>query len=178
METSPCPVVLSPICGKFQWEILWNSGLQCIFHVFFAGGCFHELVGMENSMYLHLNSLAVLEMLMKSPCVFLLLVASYLHWPRFRLFERFASMCFFCGSILVWHKSSLSHGLFGCSHSYLPFPLMCSPHFYQFPHAFYTCVPCLFHDLSTCSNCKYIQHTFILPYIPYVSTNIIHHSMC
>ena len=176
METSPCPVVLSPIyVGNSMGNsmIFWVAVyLPCFFAV---GGCFHELVGMENSMYLHLNSLAVLEMLMKSPCVFLLLVASYLHWPRFRLFERFASMCFFCGFILVWHKSSLSHGLFGCSHSYLPFPLMCSPHFYQFPHAFYTCVPCLFHDLSTCSNCKYIQHTFILPY---VSTNIIHHSMC
>ena len=50
---------------------------------------------------------------------------------------------FCCGLMLVSHKSSQSRRLFSCSHSYLPFPLMCSPHFYQFPHAFHTRVPFL-----------------------------------
>ena len=61
-----CPPYVGNSNGKF-YEILGCS-VSSMF--FFAGGCFHELVGMENSMYLHLNSLAVLEMLMKSPCVF------------------------------------------------------------------------------------------------------------
>ena len=60
-----------PHMWEIPWEILifWVAVyLPCFFAV---GGCFHELVGMEIPCIFTLNnSLAVLGMLMKSPCVF------------------------------------------------------------------------------------------------------------